>query len=75
MDSENYIKIQNKPVISIKKVNIIKNRQYLISIIILICKEIFWEIFLIYPFAIKITEVLFFKEFDETIIQDIFIKI
>jgi hypothetical protein len=75
MDSENYIKIQNKPVISIKKVNIIKNRQYLISIIILIFKEIFWEIFLIYPFAIKITEVLFFKEFDETIIQDIFIKI
>ena len=61
--------------ISIKKVNIIKNRQYLISIIILICKEIFWEIFLIYPFAIKITEVLFFKEFDETIIQVIFIKI
>ena len=75
MDSENYIKIQNKPVISIKKVNIIENRQYLISIIILICKEIFWEIFLFYPFAIKITEVLFFKEFDETIIQDIFIKI
>jgi len=64
IDSENYIKIQDKPVISLKKPNIIKNRLYIISLIRTIARNIIGEIFLIYPFTGKITQEFFYNEFD-----------
>ena len=43
-DSENYIKVQNKPVITLKKSKIIKNRLYIISLIRKVSREILGEI-------------------------------
>ena len=64
IDSENYIKIQNKPVISLKKTKIIKNRLYIISLIRTVARDMIGEIFLIYPFTGKITQDFFYNEFD-----------
>ena len=44
IDSENYIKIQNKPVISLKKPKVIKNRLYIISLIRTVARDIIGEI-------------------------------
>ena len=63
-DSENYIKVQNKPVITLKKSKIIKNRLYIISLIRKVAREIIGEIFLIYPFTGKITQNWFVGKFD-----------
>ena len=64
--SENYIKIRNKPALVIKSLKNIKNRKSFISSIRIIAQEIIGEIFLLYPFTDKLTEVFKFNEFDGT---------
>ena len=64
--SDNYIKINNKPVISIGNQHILlnSNRKYNILLLRNILKKRIGDVFIIYPYTSYITKKKFYKEFD-----------
>lgn len=66
--SDNYIKINNKPVISISNQHILKNKNRINNILLLrnIFKKRLGDAFIIYPYTANITNKNFYKEFEAT---------
>ena len=62
--SNNYIKIYNKPVLSINNPYIINNRRYIIKLLRKQAKSTIGELFLIYPFKGNFNSLNFFEGFD-----------
>jgi len=64
--SDNYIKIKNKPLLSISIQHKLKNKNRINNIILLrnILKKRKEDVFLIYPYISHITKKKFYKEFD-----------
>jgi len=66
--SDNYIKIKNKPLISVSNQHILKNKNRINNIILLrnLLKIRIGDVFIIYPYTSYITKKKFYKEFDAT---------
>ena len=62
--SNNYIKIYNKPVLSINNPYIINNRRYIIKLLRKQAKSTIGELFIIYPFKGNFNSLNFFEGFD-----------
>ena len=66
--SDNYIKINNKPIISINNQHILKNKNRKNNILYLrnIFKKRIGDVFIIYPYTANITNNKFYRKFDAT---------
>ena len=62
--SNNYIKIHNKPILSINNPYIINNRRYIIKLLRKQAKSTIGELFIIYPFKGNFNSLNFFEGFD-----------